>query len=260
MNSDILKLTIVQTDIEWEDVSANLNRYSDKLALTKGKADLIILPEMFSTGFTMNVDKVGQSPDGEIVSWMKSTSLELQTAVLGSVIIKEGNSYFNRAYFFYPDGSFEYYDKKHLFTLAGEEKVFSPGNERKVFEYKGWKIMPLVCYDLRFPVWSRNDLNYDLLIYIASWPDKRRFAWQNLLKARAIENMAYVAGVNRVGLNVKGFDYSGDSAVLNSLGESIFEAKEYEEEVEIVEISKSQLVKTRKVLGFINDIDDFRIG
>jgi predicted amidohydrolase len=254
-----LNIALIQSDIIWESTSENLNNYNKKLSNIGDNVDLIILPEMFATGFTINVDKVKQSIDGEIVLWMKSVALKKEVAIIGSVIIEEDNKLYNRAFFFFPDGTYEYYDKKHLFTLAGEDKVFSYGNKRKIVEYKGWRIMPLVCYDLRFPVWSRNDLDYDLLIYIASWPEKRRYAWQTLLKARAIENMAYVAGVNRVGKDGNRFVYSGDSNVLNPLGESISNFPEYEEKINIIELDKGYLNKVRKSLAFLNDRDNFEL-
>ncbi|MCK5782786.1 MAG: amidohydrolase [Flavobacteriales bacterium] len=259
MTKDKLRLALVQTDIAWEKIDENLAALSLKLDFLKSEVDIIILPEMFATGFTLNVEKVKEKSDGKIVSWMKSIAIELESAVIGSVIVEENNKLYNRAYFVRPNGNIEFYDKKHLFSLAGEQKVFSAGKKRILIDYLGWKIMPLVCYDLRFPVWSRNDLNYDLLIYIASWPSKRRQAWISLLKARAIENMTYLAGVNRVGLDGNSFDYSGNSTMLNPLGESMSDFTENEERIEKVEISKNNLEKVRTSLGFLNDMDTFVI-
>jgi len=254
-----LKIALVQTDIIWENISANLSAYSNKMKDLSEDIDLIILPEMFATGFTINVEKVKQFMGGNVFLWMKNLAISKHVAVFGSVIIEENNKYYNRALFFYPDGKFEFYDKKHLFSLAKEDEVFSAGNERKIIEYKGWRIMPQVCYDLRFPVWSRNDLDYDLLIYIASWPTKRRHVWQTLLKARAIENMSYVAGVNRIGEDGNGYKYSGNSNVINALGIELSNSTENKEEIITVELDKKTLNNTRKHFAFLDDMDDFEI-
>ena len=255
-----LNIAIIQTDIVWESPSENLTILDEKISKIDFSVDLIVLPEMFATGFTLNVEKVKQSMDGEIVSWMKRIAIDKKTAIFGSVIIEEESNYYNRAIFVYPDGEIEFYDKKHLFSLAGEDTVFSSGNTRKIITYKGWRIMPQVCYDLRFPVWSRNNLNYDLLIYIASWPEKRSYAWQTLLKARAIENMSYVVGVNRVGTDGNNIIYSGDSAIIDSMGNEISEIPRYKDCTYSLTLNKSKLDYNRERFAFLNDMDSFEIN
>ena len=255
-----LKIAIIQTDIIWESPSENLASYNVKISKLDSSVELVVLPEMFATGFTMNVNEVKQTMNGEIVTWMKNTAISNGTAIYGSIIIEENSELFNRAIFVFPSGEFEYYDKKHLFTLVGEEKLFSPGKIRKIITYKGWRIMPQVCYDLRFPIWSRNNLDYDLLIYIASWPERRNHAWQTLLKARAIENMSYVIGVNRIGSDGNNIAYSGDSAVIDNMGMEISNIPKYEDCVQTIILDKKKLDKDRNKLGFLNDADIFEIS
>ncbi len=254
-----LNIAIIQTDIVWESPLENLTMLDEKIIGIDSSVDLIVLPEMFATGFTINANKVKQTMDGEIVSWMKKTAIEIKVAIYGSVIIEEDSKFYNRAIFVFTDGQIEFYDKKHLFSLAGEDTVFSSGNIRKIITYKGWRIMPLVCYDLRFPVWSRNDLDYDLLIYIASWPEKRSHAWQSLLKARAIENMSYVVGVNRIGTDGNNYEYCGDSVIINELGDEIITTPKYGSAIKTIEIKMKTLVESRKHLAFLNDMDFFEI-
>jgi len=193
-----LKLTLLQADLIWESRKANLLLF-DKLLADITETDLILLPEMFSTGFSMKPKSLWDSPEGETFDWLKKKAEEKQAAISGSVIIKDEGHYYNRLYFVTPEGEYYTYDKKHLFTLAGEEKVYSSGKEKLTLEYKGWKITPLICYDLRFPVWCRNAEHSDLMYFVANWPERRAMPWSSLLKARAIENMCYVAGLNRVG-------------------------------------------------------------
>ncbi|MEN8186898.1 MAG: amidohydrolase [Bacteroidota bacterium] len=254
-----LSVALVQTDIVWEDTANNLNNLSKKLASISEKVDLIVLPEMFTTGFTMNVDSVKEKIEGEAYNWMKKMSQKLDCAIYGSVITEDEGGIYNRGYFFFPDGSHKIYDKKHLFTLAGEDKVFTAGSTRKVIDYKGWKIMPQICYDLRFPVWSRNNLEYDLLLYIASWPKKRKFHWNSLLPARAIENMSYVVAVNRVGSDDNNLDYSGNSKAIDYSGEIVAAAKEETEEIVIVHLDKEKQSNFREQFAFLKDMDDFII-
>ena len=255
-----LKIAVIQTDIIWESPSDNLKAYDRKISKLDSSVELLVLPEMFATGFTMNTGKVKQSMDGEILTWMKVTAINNEFAIYGSVIIEEDNKLYNRAIFVFPDGEIEYYDKKHLFTLVGEEKLFSAGNIRKIITYKGWRIMPQVCYDLRFPTWSRNDLNYDLLIYIASWPERRSYAWQTLLKARAIENMSYVIGINRVGIDGNNIAYSGDSAVIDSMGKEVSEIPKYKDCIYSLTLNKNEQDKNRKKFAFLDDKDNFEIN
>jgi len=255
-----LNIALIQTDIVWESISENLKLFTEKISKIDSSVQLIILPEMFATGFSMNVSYLKQNMDGEIVLWMIEMATKHNVAIYGSVIIEEDNNIYNRAIFVFPSGQIEYYDKKHLFTLAGEEKVFSSGNTRKAVSYLGWKIMLQVCYDLRFPVWSRNNLDYDLLIYIASWPEKRRYAWQTLLKARAIENMSYTIGVNRVGIDGNDFKYSGDSVVLTPLGEELTTNTENIESVLYTSIDRNKISEIRTRFSFLNDGDTFEIS
>jgi predicted amidohydrolase len=195
--------------------------------------------------------------DGETIQWMKQNAHKMNSAICGSIIIEEDTKYFNRFIWVNPDGSIHHYDKRHLFSFAGENENYTPGNEKIIIEYKGWKICPLICYDLRFPVWSRNSEDYDLLIYVANWPDKRKSAWKSLLTARAIENQCYVIGVNRVGEDSKNY-YSGDSSLINALGETLYTNSHIEETYSNT-ISKYDLNKVRTQLPFLNDKDNFKI-
>uniref|UniRef100_UPI0030D9B33F nitrilase family protein n=1 Tax=uncultured Planktosalinus sp. TaxID=1810935 RepID=UPI0030D9B33F len=221
--------------------------------------DLVILPEMYTTGFTMNAAPNAEPMDGPTVEWMKTLAKEKNVAITGSIIILENENYFNRMLFVTPEGVIDKYDKKHLFTLAKEERTYSPGKEKVIIDYKGWKICLMICYDLRFPVWSRNIEDYDLLLYVANWPKARVNAWDILLQARAVENMAYCAGVNRVGVDADGYEYIGHSAVYDSLGKLITVSLPEEEEIKIVSIDKEHLEKIRTQLKFLNDKDKFQI-
>ena len=258
MNNN-LKITIIQTDIIWESPLENLGQLNDKINKIDSSVELIVLPEMFATGFTLNVENVKQTMDGEIIAWMKKKAIDRKTAIFGSVIIDDNNTLYNRAVFIHPNGEIEFYDKKHLFTLASEDKFFSAGNIRKIITYKGWKIMPQICYDLRFPIWSRNNLGYDVLIYVASWPERRSNAWQTLLKARAIENMSYVVGVNRVGIDGNNIAYCGDSAVIDSMGKEISNIPKYKDCLYTLTLSKNEQDKNRSKFAFLEDMDSFEI-
>lgn len=258
MNNN-LNIAIIQTDIVWESSTESLAKLNDKIIELDPSVELMILPEMFATGFTINVKKVKQAMDGEIVSWIKKTAIEKKVAIYGSVVIEDNHNFYNRAIFAFPNGDIEYYDKKHLFTLAGEDKFFSSGIVRKVITYKGWKIMPLVCYDLRFPVWSRNDLDYDLVLYTANWPERRIYAWNTLLKARAIENMSYVVGTNRVGTDGNNIIYSGESTIINPMGEEILGLPKYTEDIKNMTLNKEEQNNIRKKLSFLDDQDSFKI-
>lgn len=238
---------------------ANRAQFSEKITSISEEIDLIVLPEMFTTGFTMNASEVAEPHRGTSFQWMQEQAKLKNAAITGSLIIEEDGNFYNRLYFVFPDGSFQQYDKRHTFTLAGEHEVFESGKERIVIEYKGWRICPLICYDLRFPVWARNTSDYDVLIYCANWPKKRISAWDTLLKARAIENMSYCVGVNRVGLDGNGHEYIGHSAVYNVLGEQ-FENPFFESEgIHKVTLNKDQLIATRKHLQFLNDRDRFTL-
>ena len=253
-----MKIALIQSALVWEDPEANRAYFEDKINTIGEKIDLIVLPEMFTTGFTMNPAKVAEAMEGKTVLWMQSLAKARNAAITGSVVIEENSNFYNRMLFVFPSGEIQHYDKRHLFTLAGEDKVYSRGAQKMIVEYLGWRICPLVCYDLRFPVFSRNVENYDLLIYVASWPKTRIKAWDTLLSARAIENMSYVVGVNRIGEDHNGYAYVGHSQVADFLGEYILEPQELEG-VFFAELSKEKMMETRLKLDFLSDRDDFEI-
>ena len=252
----MINVTLIQSDIIWEDRISNLKKYQEKINQIES-TDLIILPEMFTTGFSMSPKSISENMNGETIQWMKQNAHKMNSAICGSIIIEEDSKYFNRFIWVNPDGSIHHYDKRHLFSFAGENENYTPGNEKIIIEYKGWKICPLICYDLRFPVWSRNSEDYDLLIYVANWPDKRKSAGKSLLTARAIENQCSVIGVNRVGEDSKIY-YSGDSSLINALGETLY-TNSHIEEIYSNTISKYDLNKIRTQLPFLNDKDNFKI-
>lgn len=253
-----LNTALIQVDLAWEDPAANLRKFTQRIKELK-PADLIVLPEMFSTGFSMNAELLAENMDGTTVSWMKKTAMDHNTALTGSVIIKENNNYYNRLLFVFPDGNFKSYDKRHTFTLAKEDQTYTSGKDRLIVEYKGWKICPLICYDLRFPVWARNTSDYDLLIYVANWPETRIHAWNILLQARAIENMSYCIGVNRTGNDGNDYKYNGHTAAYDCLGKSLFENDRAKEFIQIIELDKSHLEETRDKLKFLQDRDKFSL-
>ena len=253
-----MKVALVQSSIVWEDPKSNRYFYEEKINALTEQVDLIVLPEMFTTGFTMNPSAVAETMQGETMQWLQSLAKAKKCAITGSLIIKEGENLFNRLVFVFPNGELQFYDKRHLFTLAGEDKVYTSGKEKLIVDYLGWKICPLVCYDLRFPVFARNTENYDLLLYVANWPKPRINAWDILIKARSVENMCYTIGVNRVGLDSNNLEYIGHSQVVDYLGNSILEPQE-SEAVFIVELNKDKMLETRKKLGFLNDLDSFEI-
>jgi len=254
-----LKIACLQVDIVWENPKENIENYNFLIDPLSKDIDLIILPEMFSTGFSMDPEKCFETMDGISVSWMKQKASEKNIAIMGSLVIKEENSFYNRLIFVFPDGKLEYYDKKHLFTLAGENKVYTSGNKKTIVDYLGWKICLMICYDLRFPVWSRNDVAYDLLVYVANWPEKRIAAWGTLLKARAIENVCYTIGVNRVGLDANNYNYVGHTQVIDPLGNIIENSDEENQMVIEATLDKSALNTTRNRFQFLNDRDSFEI-
>lgn len=259
MENNNLTVSIIQTDLAWEDKPANFKHFDELINAIELDTDLIVLPEMFTTGFSMNAEQLYDVSEGKTLEWIKQRANEKNAAITGSVIIKENDNFYNRLYFVKPDGSYQTYDKKHLFTLAGEHKYYSAGNKKLIVKYNGWKICPLICYDLRFPVWSRNTEDYDLLIYVANWPEKRVAAWDALLKARAIENMCYCIGVNRTGTDGNNFPYVGHSAIYDVLGEKISTDLFEEAFVETIVLSKNHIVETREKLGFLRDRDRFEL-
>ncbi len=265
--AETLKLAMVQSRLFWEQKAQNLNMFEERIQPLKDAVDVIVLPEMFSTGFSMNAKALADTEDGIAVEWMKDNAQRLNAVITGSLIIKDGEHYFNRLFWVRPDGSHETYNKKHLFSFANEEEHYSPGTERIIVEHKGWRICPLICYDLRFPVWSRNnlpgeqavDFAYDLLIYVANWPQARRKPWMNLLEARAHENQAYVIGVNRVGEDGNGIPHSGDSLCFSPKGELITGCKAGEEETKIAELSYADMQQFRSKFTAWKDKDNYRL-
>lgn len=252
-----LKVVLIQSDLVWENPEENRINFTNKITGILQDVDLIILPEMFTTGFTMNANEVAETMKGHTVEWMQTIASQKKCAIIGSVVIKENDKLYNRALFVRPDGKVQSYDKHHTFTLAGEHKVYSQGKHQVLLEYKGWKICPLICYDLRFPVWSRNISDYDLLIYVANWPKVRITAWDTLLKARAIENMSYCIGVNRIGLDGNDHEYVGHSAAYDVLGNRIDDLDDETEGIAIVTLDKKDITTYRDKLGFLNDRDHF---
>jgi predicted amidohydrolase len=253
-----MKVTLIQSPLSWERPKENRNYFEEKINSISENTDLIVLPEMFTTGFTMNPEVVAETMQGETISWLKELAKAKKSAITGSLVIEENNNFYNRMVFVFPSGGIEFYDKKHLFTLAGEDKVYTSGTKKVIVNYLDWKICLQVCYDLRFPVFSRNSEDYDLLIYVASWPKIRINAWDVLLKARAIENMSYAIGVNRIGEDDNGYQYTGHSQVVDYFGEYLVEPNE-SESVFSVELDRQKMMFTREKLGFLNDRDNFKI-
>ena len=254
-----MKIALIQTSLSWENPSENRALLQEKIDAISQYVDLVVLPEMFTSGFTMNPKSVAETMQGETISWLQHIARTKNCAITGSLVIKENEKYYNRLVFVFPSGEIQYYDKRHLFTLAGEDKVYTSGPEKLIVNFKGFKICPLVCYDLRFPVFSRNVEDYDVLIYVANWPKPRVNAWDILLKARAVENMSYVIGVNRVGTDENHHEYVGHSQAVDFLGNYIQEPQETEG-VFIMELDKEKMLETRKKLAFLNDKDTFEIS
>jgi predicted amidohydrolase len=252
-----LDIALVQTELSWEQPELNLKRFEKIVSTLTSPLDLLVLPEMFTSGFTMEPGNIPDLAGPKTLEWMQIQASSLNAAVMGSLVYKESEGYFNRLIFMQPDGNYHSYDKRHTFTLAGEDKVYQKGKAKTTISFRGWKICPLICYDLRFPVWSRNTEGYDLLLYVANWPAPRIAAWDTLLKARAIENMAYVAGVNRIGTDGNGLEYTGHTAAYDCLGQSL--AYSEKDEVLRVSLSKNSLEETRSKLRFLEDRDSFSL-
>jgi len=258
-----LTITGIQTSLHWEDPAANLSMFEEKIKSISGKTEIVVLPEMFSTGFSMKPEELAETMNGETVKWMKRIAAEKKIILTGSVIMEEGGEYFNRLIWMLPNGQYGIYDKRHLFAYAGEDEQYTPGTKRLIASVKGWKINLLVCYDLRFPVWARQQLQpegleFDVLIYVANWPERRIHAWKTLLQARAIENQCYVVGVNRVGKDDNNIYYSGNSMVADPMGEVIYD-KTHEEDVFTVTLQKDKIEEVRAKLPFWKDGDNFII-
>jgi omega-amidase len=254
-----LTISLVQTDIFWENPTANLAMLEEKILSIPQQTDLIILPEMFNSGFTMNVEKIAEPMNLTTFRWLQQIAAETKAVISGSFAVKVGKKTFNRLIWMQPDGQFDFYDKRHLFRMGFELEHFSSGNRKIIKELKGWKILPLICYDIRFPVWARNkNLEYDLLFYVASWPESRNHVWNTLLMARALENLTYVAGVNRVGTDGIGIKHAGESALIDFKGSRLF----YEKDKEIIHtqtLSKQNLLDFRAKFPAHLDADAFEI-
>ncbi|HSD70591.1 MAG TPA: amidohydrolase [Woeseiaceae bacterium] len=255
-----LTVTIVQAELAWHDIEQNLLQFSATIDAVETKTDLIVLPEMFSTGFTMDAAKHAETMRGSAVTRMMQWAKSRDAAICGSLIINANGHYFNRFVFVRPDGSTQHYDKRHRFRLAGEVEHYAAGDRQAIIEWRDWRLCPQVCYDLRFPVWSRNrpDLNYDLLLYVANWPSRRHHAWQTLLRARAIENLSYVAGVNRTGTDGNDLPYSGGSAIIDYLGHDLADLGE-RPGVATATLDKLALQNFREKFPFHIDADRFSI-
>lgn len=250
-----MKVTLIQHDIKWQDKNYNIEKYKNYIYDVK-ETDLIILPEMFTTGFTMQPELFSEKMNGKTVTWMINTAISKDCAITGSIIIEEDNNYYNRLIWCHPNGNIEYYDKRHLFSYAGESKFYKSGDRQIIINYKDFRIKPLICYDLRFPVWSRSG-DFDMIIYVANWPESRSFAWSTLLKARAIENQSYVIGVNRIGKDKSGTNYSGDSTVVDANGIDTNWCSL--EGAHSIDIDRENMNKIRNKFNFLNDKDNFNI-
>lgn len=260
MTQEFLNIAIFQLDLVWENPAANRAKIDEWLRKIELNIDVVFLPEMFTTGFSMNVSELAESMDGETLQWMKYRCSQHQFAICGSLIIQENGKFYNRLVFVEPSGEVRFYNKRHLFTMGNEESHFQKGTERLVVQYKGWRICPLICYDLRFPVWSRNRNDYDLLVYSANWPQNRNDVWNALLKARSIENQCYVVGVNRVGLDGHGIDYTGDSQVFSSKGKELAKSLSENEEILTTSLSFQEMTEFRRRFPVLNDADVFYTG
>lgn len=256
-----LKVTLVQTYLNWEHVDENLKHFSKVLDKITEPTDLIVLPEMFTTGFTMKPEKLAEDHGGKGLQWMLQKSKEKNSVITGSISVKDKNCFYNRLYWVKPDGTYQFYDKRHLFRMGNEQEHYSKGDQKIIIELKGWKICPLICYDLRFPVWSRNTKadQYDVLVYVANWPQVRSHPWKQLLIARAIENQCYTIGVNRIGRDGNLVEHSGDSVVFSPKGETMSCIKPNEDTTETISLNFQQLLDFRKAFPVLSDADQFSI-
>jgi predicted amidohydrolase len=254
-----ISITLIQTSLHWEDRPGNLEKFTRLLSRIEGHTDLIVLPEMFTTGFSMNAQALAETAEGATMSWLKEKASGLGCVITGSLIFAEGGRFFNRLIWMRPDGSYDHYDKRHLFRMAGEHEHFAAGSRRLVTDLNGWRFCPLICYDLRFPVWSRSRGDYDALVFIANWPEPRSLAWKSLLPARAIENQAYAIGVNRIGTDGNERSYSGDSGAYDPSGVLLSQIRPHEESIETVILSGGMLVDYREEFQVALDADSFNI-
>lgn len=254
-----LRVSLIQSMLHWEDAEANRRMFAERMAPLAGTTDLVVLPEMFTTGFTMHSRSLAEPMEGPTLDWMRAQAGMLRAGLYGSIVVEEGGRHFNRGLFVLPDGSVDHYDKRHLFRMAGEHDHYAPGVERRVVEWRGWRILLQVCYDLRFPVFSRNRNDYDLALYVANWPAARSRPWSQLLIARAIENLAFVAGVNCVGMDGKGIHYTGDSAVVDFKGDHLAQCTPGREEVVTVTLDRAALNGFRERFPAHLDADPFSL-
>lgn len=254
-----LNVTIIQTALRWHDAAGNREKFTHIIENLNESTDLIVLPEMFTTGFSMHAPELAETMDGDSVAWMRGMASSCGAAVCGSLIIADDDNYFNRFVCARPDGELHCYDKRHLFRLADEQNHYAPGSRLLTFELKGWRVCPQVCYDLRFPVWSRNRGHYDLLLYVANWPDRRHHAWETLLRARAIENLAYVVGVNVTGTDGNDIAYRGGSSIIDYLGEDVVSLGD-QDATACANLDLEKLNAFRKRFAFLMDADDFTIA
>jgi len=258
--SNTLTTALLQASLHWESIDANLAMFEEMIWKLEVEVDVIVLPEMFSTGFSMNAAPLAEPANSKTFRWMKQMAEQKKAMVVGSYILNEKAVYRNRLFCVFPDGSSEYYDKRHLFTLAGEDQAYSKGDDRLIVEWKGWKICPLICYDLRFPVWARSQgYEYDLLLYIANWPTPRINAWDTLLQARAIENLSYTIGVNRIGIDGYDAKYNGHSAAIDYLGNYLV-APEDGEMIKVATLEKPKLERFRRKYDFQKEADSFTLN
>jgi len=265
-----LTITTIQTALHWEDKAANFRMLEEKINQIGQKTEIVILPEMFTTGFSMKPEQLAETMEGETISWMKRIAQQKRIVLTGSVIIEADGQYYNRLVWMLPNGQYGFYDKRHLFAYAGEHEHYTPGHKRLIASVKGWKINLLICYDLRFPVWARQATpvteeqaanpapEYDLMIYVANWPERRNHAWKTLLQARAIENQSFVVGVNRVGKDGNDINHSGDSMIVDPLGDVLY-TKAHEEDIHTITLHKERLEEIRQKLPFLEDADNFII-
>ena len=259
MKNDQLHITLVQPDIVWEDKTANLLQYEEMISGIAGTKQVVVVPEMFSTGFSMAPERLAEAMDGPTVAWMANMAVKHRCILTGSLMIAEEGHYYNRMLWVQPDGRIGFYDKRHLFAYAHEDEHYTPGNARLIAQVNGWRINLNICYDLRFPVWARNtDGEYDVLLYVANWPEQRSLAWKTLLQARAIENQCYVVGVNRVGKDAKDNNYTGASSVFGPLGETLAQLPDAPMTQTVI-LEKDVLEKVRTGLPFLDDADKFML-
>ena len=261
-----LRTTFIQSDLYWEDADANLAMLEEKIWQISRNTDLIILPEMFNTGFSMKAEKLAEPMNFKTFRWMNQMAKQKNAAICGSYIVKESTNFYNRLYFIDPDGGFKFYDKRHLFRMGEEHLTYTEGKKRMVYNFRGWKIMPLICYDLRFPVWAKNrydqvtdELEYDLLIFVANWPAPRTNVWDTLLNARAMENQCYTIGVNRTGSDGENIEYNGNSVVYDYKGQALNKVSN-QPRIETIELNLNELNSFRKKFPVYLDWDQFEVA